>query len=357
MGEEKKLNIAHVTSATNLVYGAVHSMMTLAEAQRGTGHAVQFVTFKGKPFNDELQKLGWNHTPFRVRFKIDPIAVIQMVRFFKREKIDIVHTHLSTSSVNGCLAARLAKIPCVATVHGMSGKLSFTFADHMIGVSQGVRQHLISQGVAESRVTAVYNGVALPNNLLSKSDARTKFGIPSHAIAFGTVARLTPMKGIEYSLRAFALIQKSMPNSVYVLVGDGDSVDEYKSLAKELNIDEKVIFLGYQAKVFDPLAALDIFLFPSLKEAMGISVVEALAVGLPVISTNVGGLPEVVSANVGSLVPPKDIEAMAHEAIAMANGDLAQLSLAAKDRARVLFSVESMLDGTNRVYEQLLKLK
>ena len=357
MGEEKKLNIAHVTSATNLVYGAVHSMMTLAEAQRDAGHNVQFVTFEGKPFNDELQKLGWKHTPFRVRFKIDPIAVIQMARFFKREKIDIVHTHLSTSSVNGCLAARLAKIPCVATVHGMSGKLSFTFADHMIGVSQGVRQHLISQGVAESRVTAVYNGVALPNDLLSKSEARTKFGIPNNAIAFGTVARLTPMKGIEFSLRAFALIQKSIPNSVYILVGDGDSIDEYKSLAKELYIDEKVIFLGYQAKVFDPLAAMDIFLFPSLKEAMGISVVEALAVGLPVISTNVGGLPEVVSANVGSLVPHKDFEAMAQEAIALGRGDLAQLSAAAKDRARVLFSVESMLANTNRVYDQLLKLK
>ncbi len=357
MGEEKKLNIAHVTSATNLVYGAVHSMMTLAQAQQDAGHNVQFVTFKGKPFNDELQNLGWRNTPFRVRFKVDPIAVIQMARFFKREKIDVVHTHLSTSSVNGCLAARLAKIPCVATVHGMSGKLSFVFANHMIGVSQGVRQHLISQGVPETRVTAVYNGVALPIDLLSKSEARAKFGIPNDATVFGTVARLTPMKGIEFSLRAFAEILKSLPNAIYILVGDGESSDQYKHLAKELYIEENVIFLGYQVQVFDPLAAMDIFLFPSLKEAMGISVVEALAVGLPVVSTNVGGLPEVVSASVGSLVPPMDAEAMAHEAIVMANGNLAKLSLAAKDRARVMFSVQSMLDGTNQVYKQLLKLK
>jgi glycosyltransferase involved in cell wall biosynthesis len=357
VGEEKKLNIAHVTSATNLVYGAVHSMMTLAEAQRDAGHSVQFVTFKGKPFNDDLQNLGWKRTPIRVRFKIDPLAILQMAKHFRSEKIDIVHTHLSTSSVNGCMAARLAKIPCVATVHGMSGKLSFAFADHMIGVSQGVRQHLITQGVPETRVTAVYNGVALPKDLLSKSEARSKFAIPGDATVFGTVARLTPMKGIEFSLRAFALIQKSLPNSIYVLVGDGDSSDQYRNLAKELCIGEKVMFLGYQAKVFDPLAAMDIFLFPSLKEAMGISVVEALAVGLPVVSTNVGGLPEVVSANVGSLVPPKDIEAMAHEAIALAMGDLGQLSKEAKDRAASMFSVQSMLDGTNRVYEQLLKLK
>ena len=357
MGDEKKLNIAHVTSATNLVYGAVHSMMTLAEAQRDIGHNVQFVTFKGKPFNEDLQNLGWKHTPFRVRFKVDPIAVVQMAKFFRREKIDIVHTHLSTSSVNGCLAARLAKIPCVATVHGMSGKLSFAFADHMIGVSEGVRQHLIHQGVKADRVTAIYNGVDLPANLLSKMEARKKYGIDGDAIVFGTVARLTQMKGIFFSIRAFEEIQKALPNSVYVLVGDGDQAEYFNDLASRHNLSEKILFLGYQSNVFEPLAAMDIFLFPSLKEAMGISVVEALAVGLPVVSTNVGGLPEVVSASVGSLVPPMDAEAMAHEAIAIAKGDLAKLSHAAKDRARVLFSVQSMLDGTNRVYERLLKLK
>jgi glycosyltransferase involved in cell wall biosynthesis len=357
VGEEKKLNIAHVTSATNLVYGAVHSMMTLARAQRDQGDDVQFVTFKGKPFNDELSNLGWKHTPFRVRFKIDPVAVVQMARFFRREKIDIVHTHLSTSSVNGCLAARLARIPCVATVHGMSGKLSFAFAEHMIGVSHGVRQHLIEQGVKPERINAVYNGVDLPTNLLTKVEARKKFGIDPDALVFGTVSRLTQMKGIFFSIQAFEEIQKTLPNSVYVLVGDGDQTELFKALVGELNLSEKILFLGYQSNVFEPLAAMDIFLFPSLKEAMGISVVEALAVGLPVVSTNVGGLPEVVSASVGSLVPPMDANAMAREAIAMANSDLAQLSLAAKERARVLFSVQSMLDGTNRVYDQLLKLK
>lgn len=357
MGEREQLRIAHVTSASNFVYGAVHSMMTLAGAQRDQGDEVQFVTFKGKPFNDELKDLGWKHTPFRVRFKVDPVAVVQMAKFFRREKIDIVHTHLSTSSVNGCLAARLAKIPCVATVHGMSGKLSFVFANHMIGVSHGVRQHLIQQGVKPEGINAVYNGVDLPPMMLSKKEAREKFGIDRDALVFGTVSRLTQMKGIFFSIRAFEEIQKALPNSVYVLVGDGDQTELFKALVGDLNLSEKILFLGYQSNVFEPLAAMDIFLFPSLKEAMGISVVEALAVGLPVVSTNVGGLPEVVSASVGSLVPPMDYKAMAQEAILIANGDLAQFSLAAKDRARVLFSVQTMLDGTNRVYERLRKLK
>ena len=340
-----------------MIYGAVHSMMTLAEAQKDAGHDVQFVTFKGKPFIEDLKQLGWKNTAFRVLFKIDPFATVAMARHFKREKIDIVHTHLSTSSVNGCMAARLAGIPCVATVHGMSGKLSFIFADHMIGVSEGVKQHLISQGIKPERITTIYNGVDVPADLLTKLEARNQFGIPTDAIVFGTVSRLTPMKGIEYSLRAFVEILKAIPTAIYVLVGDGDYSEHYKELTKELKIDDKVKFLGYQSKVFEPLAAMDIFLFPSLKEAMGISVVEALAVGLPVVSTNVGGLPEVVTANVGSLVPPENSASIAQEAIAIANGNRDRLSCEAKERAKGMFSVNSMLEKTNHVYDQLLKLK
>ena len=351
------MKIAHVTSAGRMIYGAVHSLMTLAQAQRDSGHDVQLVTFKGKPFNDELRQLGWEPTTFRVRFKIDPLAILQMARYFKRAKIDVVHTHLSTSSVNGCMAARLAGIPCVATVHGMSGKLSFIFADHMISVSEGVKQHLISQGIKAERITAVYNGVEFPSDLISRQDARVKFGIAPDALVFGTVSRLTPMKGIDFSLNAFVEIVKALPKAIYVLVGDGDHAEQYKEMVRELKIDDKVKFLGYQSNVFEPLTAMDIFLFPSLKEAMGISVVEALAVGLPVVSTNVGGLPEVVSANVGSLVPPEDANAMAQAAVELAKGDRDQLSRDAKDRVHGMFSVSSMLEKTNRVYADLLKLK
>ena len=340
-----------------MIYGAVHSLMTLAQAQRDFGHDVQLVTFKGKPFNEELRQLGWTPTSFRVRFKIDPLAIVQMARHFKRAKIDIVHTHLSTSSVNGCMAARLAGIPCVATVHGMSGKLSFVFADHLISVSEGVKQHLISQGIQPEKITKVYNGIEVPVEVISKSESRTKFGIPQGALVLGTVARLTPMKGIEYSLRAFAEIVKALPNAVYMLVGDGDHSDRYKALAKELGIESSVFFLGYQSQVFEPLMAMDIFLFPSLKEAMGISVVEAMAAGMPVVSTNVGGLPEVVTEDMGILVPPEDAEAMARAAITIANGDIHGFTAMAIWRAVNLFSVPVMLGKIQAVYEALLKLK
>lgn len=349
---DRPLRIVHVTSAGSYTYGAVMSMMTLAKAQIAAGEDVQFETWKGRNFGAELRDLGYRAHEVKVRTKIDLLAILQMRRWFREQKFDVIHTHLSTSSINGCLAARFAKIPSVATVHGMSSKWSFIFADHMIGVSQGVCDHLVAQGVPKCKTTAVYNGVDVPLGVMTKQEARKAFCLPEQATIFGTVARLTPMKGIDTGLEAFRILAERVPGSHYVLVGNGDGEPTYRQWVADHNLQERVHFLGYQSDVFNPLAAMDLFLFPSLKEAMGISVVEALAMGRPVVSTNVGGLPEVITPEVGSLVPPNDPQAMATEALEV----LAKPSLPkhARQRAADLFSTQAMNQGTKNVYLQLL---
>lgn len=354
--ENKGLRVIHVTSAGRLIYGAVHSMLTLTNAQKAAGDRISFITFKGRPFTEELLGLGWQVDSIRVRTKIDPVAISQMVKVFRRESPDIVHTHLSTSSVNGTLAARFAKIPCVSTVHGMSGKLSYIFADHMIGVSKGVCDHLIKQGIAASKVTPVYNGVQLPANVPSKQESRQQFNLPYQATIIGTVSRLTAMKGIDFGLEAFKTISSKFPGIHYALVGDGDDRQRYETWVKEHGLSEKVHFLGYQDRVFDPISAMDLFLFPSLKEAMGIAVVEGMIMGLPVVSTNVGGLPEVIDSSVGRLVNPSDSAGLADAMTEIIENDLIrELGSAAKSRAETMFSVESQRAGTQAVYEKLLR--
>ena len=350
---DNPLRIVHVTSAGSYTYGAVMSMMTLAKAQIAAGDAVQFETWKGRNFGAELREMGYRAHEVKVRTKIDLLAILQMRQWFREQKFDIVHTHLSTSSINGCLAARFAKIPSVATVHGMSSKWSFIFADHMIGVSQGVCDHLVAQGVPKIKTTAVYNGVDVPSGVMSKQEARKVFNLPEQATIFGTVARLTPMKGIDTGLEAFRILAEKVPGSHYVLVGNGDGEPVYRQWVADQGLRDRVHFLGYQSNVFNPLAAMDLFLFPSLKEAMGISVVEALAMGLPVVSTNVGGLPEVITPQVGHLVPPNDPAKMAEQAlIALTQPTLGP---AAKLRAESIFSVNSMREGTRQVYQALIK--
>jgi glycosyltransferase involved in cell wall biosynthesis len=350
---DRSLRIVHVTSAGSYTYGAVMSMMTLAKAQIAAGDDVQFETWKGRNFGSELRGLGFRAHEVKVRTKIDLLAILQMRRWFREQKFDIVHTHLSTSSINGCLAAKFAGIPSVATVHGMSSKWSFIFADHMIGVSQGVCDHLVAQGVPSAKTTAVYNGVDVPPGVMSKQEAREAFNLPTDATVFGTVARLTPMKGIDTGLEAFKILAEKVPNSHYVLVGSGDGEPIYRQWVSDNKLQDRVHFLGYQSNVFNPLAAMDILLFPSLKEAMGISVVEALAMGLPVVSSNVGGLPEVITPEVGFLVPVHDPHAMATAAIGAMSR--AELGIAAKGRAETHFSVEAMRLGTHECYSRIVR--
>jgi glycosyltransferase involved in cell wall biosynthesis len=332
-------------------------MLTLADAQRNAGHNVTLICFKGMKFVQEARELGYEVHEVKVRGKLDPIAVRAVAKFLKREKVDVLHAHLSTSSVNGCLAARLAGIPSVASVHGLSGKLSFVFATHLIGVSNAVKAHLVEQGVSPNRITVVYNGTDPPAHNWTKAVARHQFHFDDGELIFGTVARLTPLKGVSTAIEAFAIIAEKLPDSRFLIVGDGPEVDALQALAEQLGVADHVVFAGYRQDVYQCLQAIDIFLFPSQKEAMGLAVAEALALGIPVVSTNVGGLPEVIDSTVGALVPPEDPVAMAKAALVLAVNPEhhSECSVSAINRWRERFSIRAMHNNVEEVYRNLIK--
>jgi len=352
----RPLRVLQVCSASRATYGAVQSLMTLTQEQRAAGHEVEFLTFKGKSFGGYVRERQFPVHEVQVRAKIDPKAILQMRRIIKARGYDVVHTHLSTSSVNGCLAAKVAKVPSIATVHGMSGKLSFAAADHLIAVSDQVKQHLVSQGVRSDRISVVYNGLDLSVPPMERSEARRILGLPNVFPILGTVARVTATKAVDDGLRAVASLVGDYPDLVYVIVGEGDALSGCKALAKELGIQHHVRFAGYQRDVMTYLAAMDLFLFPSLKEAMGIALVEAMAAGLPTVSTDVGGIPEVITSDCGLLVPPRSPDALAEGARRLlANRDRrTSMAIAARERARTVFSADAMQRSTDWVYRALL---
>src|SRR5262249_8922306 len=148
--------------------------------------------------------------------------------WMQREAFDVVHCHLSTSATNGCLAAGLARIPSVATVHGLSGKLSFLAADHLIAVSGEVRRHLVSQGLSEAKISVVHNGIPLGQMPGSdaRAAARAALGLPHAGPVFGTTARLTPLKGIDQALHAARRVVDDIPSAMFVVFGDGPARPE-----------------------------------------------------------------------------------------------------------------------------------
>ncbi|HEY0866684.1 MAG TPA: glycosyltransferase family 4 protein [Fimbriimonas sp.] len=356
MPSRDPLSILQICSASEAVYGAAQSLMTLAQGQRDQGDRVEFVTFRGKRFGRQVREARFRVHEVRVRSKIDILAVLQMRRTIRQGNFDLVHTHLSTSSVNGCLAARLAKVPALATVHGMSGKLSYVFADHLIGVSQNVKSHLIDQGVPANKVSVVYNGLKFEPAKPTGISARRSFEVLGTPV-IGTVARVTELKGIEYGIESIARLIDDFPHIQYVVAGDGDRLEACRGHARDLGIERHVTFLGYQKDVASVLSTMDLFLFPSLKEAMGIALVEAMAAGLPIVSTTVGGIPEVVTPDCGILVPPRSAEALAEAAREVLVNDLKSLSMSesARRRAETMFSVPAMVKGVDQVYRTMMR--
>lgn len=353
---ESEPSVLVVCSARRSTYGAVQSLMALTRAQREAGYRVEFVVWQGSEFGSDLRRQGFEVHSVKVRAKLDFFAVRRIASIAKEGGFDLIHTHLSTSSVNGCLAARMAKIPGIATVHGLSGKLSFVFARKLIAVSGGVKKHLVAQGVSAEKISVVYNGLADIEPTADKAAAKAWAGLPRDAVVLGTVSRITKMKGVEDGIRAFAMVAEKIENSHFVVVGDGDDLERCRTIAGELCLSDRVHFPGYQNDIRPFLNAMDVFLFPSHREAMGIALVEALAAGLPCVATNVGGIPEVVDSSVGVLVGVSAPSAMAAAAIEILNDPKRHraLSSAAAVRARSRFGMVKMLDDTASVYRSAI---
>ena len=351
---DSPLSVLQVASARNLNFGAMKSMLNLSRGLQSLGHRVEFLTFEGRGGGTALRALGETVHEVRVRLKIDPIAIVRMANEIRQSKVDVVHTHLSTSSINGTLAARLAKVPSVATVHGLSGRLSFVFATHLIAVSEQVKEHLVKQGTSSSRISVVYNGIDF--NLPDASEVqkmKKQLALSHRFPIIGTSARLTKLKGVRDGITAFSMVKRKYNDAAYLIIGSGEEESASKSFANELGIADSVYFLGYQENVALYLALLDLFLFPSLKEAMGMALAEASLLGVPSVTTDVGGIPEVILREWGTLVPPGHPEILAERLIMLAEDPEARRKIGelARRRSQELFTVEEMTNRTLAVYK------
>jgi glycosyltransferase involved in cell wall biosynthesis len=285
---------------------------------------------------------------------------------------DVFHAHLNwpLACRHELIAARLAQVPAiVATAHLCSGLEDVRFGwlkqaiqvrtiDKYIAVSENVKEWLCRDlHVAGSKVQVVRNGVSLgmPVNRRSSAESGAHTADHERRIVL-TTARLHRGKGINYLLHAAKLV----PEALFLIAGDGPDRNELERLADKLGIQGQVQFLGYREDIPELLVASDLFVLPSLYEALGLAAIEAMAAGKPVVASAVGGLREsVVDGVTGLLVPPKDPESLA-AAIRRVLSDRAlatSLGEVGRTRAIQFFSAKAMVSGVTQVYDELLAEK
>lgn len=296
-----------------------------------------------------------------------------LVKLMKNVKPDIVHTR-NWGTVDGIVAAKLAGVRTV--IHGEHGwnmddpmgqnirrriarKLLSSGVNHFIAVSGDIKKWMVNSiGIKNTKVSKILNGVNTDkfcqrNNI----GIRNSLGFSSEDIVIGTVGRLDPIKDQRLLLQAFSSLKHEKKNLRLVLVGDGPEKRNLESVRKRLPCGDRVVFLGEREDVNKILSAFDLFVLPSRNEGISNTILEAMATGLPVIATNIGGNPELVkNGHSGFLFPLGDCHALvdALNFYTEQNPQMIEIhGRNARERAVMEFSLKRMINEYETLYKSL----
>lgn len=353
------LRILHLI-APSRISGAERIVADLCVRLKGRGHEVLLGCKFRSPFTHFARQQGLECLELNINGKVNPLAVPRIMSVLRKRKIDLVNTHLSTASLWGSLAGRLAGVPVVADVQALNTKTCYLFADRITTCSQAVKQHLCYQGIPENRIDVVYNAVDLKRfcRTLPPREAKISLGLADNCFLVGVIAHLSEKKGHRYLLSAAEMIIGKHPNLRLAFIGEGAYRQELESLSRSLGLADSVLFGGYQPDVRPYLNAMDVLVLPSIaKEGFGIVLAEAGAMAVPAIATTVGGAQEVVEqGETGFVVPPADVEALANAIIKLIEDPALRDAMGrrAQERIRSRFGSELMVSNMERVYNDLV---
>lgn len=287
----------------------------------------------------------------------NPSGMWRFARQLREQRVAIVHQHFGGRALrwvaHATQGARVLVHLHGRVVESAGQSLSepkLQFADYVIATSRAVAER-----VRNRPVQVVYPGVPVgefPSRRFAHSSEDSQI--------VGTISRLVPLKGLVHLIRAIRLLRPACPNVRLEIAGSGPEEGRLKEEVQHLGLGNCVSFLGWQSNPAPLLARWDVFALPSLEEAFGIALVEAMADGLPVVSTNVGGIPEIVEhGRTGLLGPPGDSVLLAEHLKKLLTdpGERRRMGQAGYARARERFSRESMVFAVEEVYERLLSCR
>lgn len=318
----------------------------------------------------EFEELGIPISVLSQRAGLDYAMPFRMASLLRRQQIDLVHTHNVSPWLYGLIAAKMARVHhLVHTEHSNVPELQKKLyrvekflsygTDFIIADSTVVNVHLIkAQGIAPERVKTIYNGIDEQKygGRSKRAKTRSELGIGPEENVIGTVGRLVPIKNHAGLLKAFSKVQREFCNVKLLIVGDGELRASLESQAQILELDHRVLFLGSRRDVPRLLQAMDVFVLSSFSEGLPISLLEAMASGLPIVATDVGGNREVIGDDEAGVLVPADSDEHLAAGIRMflARPELRrEKGCAAQQRVRERFSLRKTVRRYEEIYHNL----
>jgi len=359
------LKILHCNSSREWRGGEAQTF-ALMTGLRELGEVVELAAPASSPLFVKARESGIVTHAIGMKNEADILSMVRLFNVLRRGKFDIAHSH--TAHAHGICALATMLNPEVRNVvtrrvavpvrtGGFSSVKYRLRCDRFIAISQAVKKELIKAGVKSRIVNVVYSGIDLHKyDLLPPADVRKELGLPGDALVAGTVGSLTSEKGHADIIRAARMVVAKAPRVRFVFAGTGDLEPDLRRLCAGLGISENVVFAGFRTDIGNLLRSCDIFIMASHSEGLGTSVLDAMLTGLPVIGSNTGGIPEMVTDNEnGFLFPPGDSITLADRIAILAENDRLRREFGMKSREKVKeFDIQSTVSGTLKVYRQLL---
>jgi glycosyltransferase involved in cell wall biosynthesis len=379
-----KIKVLHICGG-GVRSGIEAYVLGLVKAFRNTSINILVAPLRYGVFTEELKEHGLRPIELLKRFRGDPSVFLKLALILKTEKIDIVHTHGENGNFYGRAVAKLMGRKVVSTVHShlrealvdMSADawlrtlvykqdLFFSFLnDRMVATSNRIAAELEQNGVRRGRISVIHSGIDIKADTDwqasfkegERNHFRVQQGIQKNDFVVGTVGRIAPVKNHSMLIEAAEFALKVRRSMKFMIVGDGPSSKTVRKSIDERGLTPFFILPGWQKDVRPYLGCLDAFVMTSITEGLNITLIQAMAMGIPVISTNVGSISEIIQDGVnGFLVPLEPPNLLADKIMELSNNQLVASRLARKAFSDVAgqFDISVCAAKYERLYETLL---
>ena len=363
---------------TNLGYigGAEVMLLSLAPYLNNTGkyYAIACSLTDGGYITDELKRIGVQTEIIGMKSKFDLIAIYRLCKLLKQERMSIVQTYLYHANIIGRLVAKIAGVPIILSgqrstenwrkwYHSFLDRITISFVDLVISNSEAGRQLLIERDkIPAEKIIVIPNGIDLKRVRVKINEKAKKqeLGLNPNHLIVGTLSRLEHEKGIDILLEAVKLVLAEKPEIHFLIAGGGKLKQPLMKMATALGVEKSVSILGERTDALELLKIFDIFVLSSRWEGMPMALLEAMAMGKPIVTPRVGEIEQMITDGVnGLLVPPAQPQKLAEGILKLLNNRLLadKLGNRAKKVAEEQFSFEAVARQFEEVCNELIARK